>query len=133
MPLAANSGFLLDSAAGSGDKIAEQPLGERITGHALWMPLNPDHPIRIARPFEAFDDAIDCVRRDPQILSGLFDGLMMRAVDPGLRATRNVCQAAVGFERRPVNRIVRTGRLVLLTMSFELLIRILKFGMNVLD
>src|SRR6266436_2830891 len=104
--LAKNSNFQRDRAAGRGDEVTEQPLGKRIASHALRMPLNPEHPIRIAGPFDPFDDSIRRVRGDAQILSRLLNCLMMRTVDLRLPATSNTRQPAAGFERCAMNRVV---------------------------
>jgi hypothetical protein len=72
--------YSLASVTRSHDKVAKQALGGGIAKHSLWVPLNANHPIRVTRPFDAFDGAIAGMSRDAQALSRRCDGLVMRAV-----------------------------------------------------
>src|SRR6267143_25361 len=86
----------LTGAPGS-DELLKQALRKRIIGHALRMPLDSDHPVRISCPFHGFDNAVWGVSRDVQILSWLRNGLVMRAVDGGLGAACDGSQTATGL------------------------------------
>ena len=70
----------LMGACGS-DELLKQALRERIIRHALRMPLDSNNPVRISRPFHAFDCAIRSVSRDTKVFARFRDGLMMAAVD----------------------------------------------------
>jgi len=85
------------TGACSRDELLKQALRKRIIRHTLRMPLDSDHPVRISRPFHAFDNAIWSVSRDVQILSWLPNGLVMRAVDGGLGAACDRSQTATGL------------------------------------
>src|SRR5437773_954811 len=62
-------------------EFGEQPLGERITGHALGMPLNAHDPVGVAVPLDTFDSAVGGLRGHPQVLAGPIDSLVVAAVD----------------------------------------------------
>src|ERR1700757_2688538 len=62
------------------------------------MPLNADHPVRVASPLDGFDGAVVGVRGDPQALTRRCDSLMMRAVDFASPSARNRGEQATLLE-----------------------------------
>src|SRR5260370_30801524 len=80
------------------DQVGEQTFCGSITKHSLRMPLNADHPVRVASPLDAFDGAVVGVRRDPQAVTRRGDSLMMRAVDFASPRARNRGEQATLLE-----------------------------------
>ena len=62
------------------------------------MPLNANHPMGIAAPFDGFDDTVGSMSGDTQFFSGTINGLVMAAVDVHCIAAGKLAKEAARFE-----------------------------------
>src|SRR5712692_10221954 len=68
-------------AARRAHKIREQPLRQGVSRHALRVPLNPNDPVRVARPFDALNGSVRSLRRNAKVFPRSVNCLMMATVD----------------------------------------------------
>src|SRR5262249_12334789 len=101
-----NTKSAADESVASGRYEAAENVGGEGAVHAFGVPLDADHPVGVACPFDSFDDAVGCMRGDAKVAAGCADRLVMGAVDVRGGRAGERHEAGIGNECNVVLRIV---------------------------